>query len=73
MAMGDLQSDGFTEFRCDRSFSMGMNLTILEKNLNCAGENEALTIIVQDGADRAKFIIETPNLQKVLVHIFSCA
>lgn len=32
----NLRSDGFEHFRCDRNFSMGLNLNNMDKMLKCA-------------------------------------
>jgi proliferating cell nuclear antigen len=43
-----LRSDGFSEYRCDRHISLGLNLQSLSKILKCAGNDDVVTIRAQD-------------------------
>lgn len=60
-----LRNDAFTEFQCDRNLSLGLNLEAIAKVLNCANDEDALTITVLNGADKAIFVIESLNCRKV--------
>ncbi|CAH1757902.1 8020_t:CDS:2 [Entrophospora sp. SA101] len=39
-----LNSDIFSTYRCDRGFSLGVNLTTFNKLLKCAGNDDAITL-----------------------------
>ena len=56
-----LRSDGFEHYRCDRSFSMGMNLNNMAKMLKCAGNDDIVTMKAEDGGDSVTFFFETPG------------
>lgn len=43
-----LRHDGFGHFRCDRSVTLGLNLTNLGKILKCAGNEDSVTLQAQD-------------------------
>jgi len=61
----NLNSDGFEQYRCDRSVSLGMNLTSLAKILKCAGNNYILTLKAQDNPDTVTFVFESKNGERV--------
>ncbi len=42
-----LRSDGFEHYRCDRNLSMGMNLKNMVKMLNCANNDDIITMKVR--------------------------
>ena len=56
-----LRQDGFEHFRCDRSFSMGMNLTHMSKMLKCAGNEDSITMRAEDAGDVVAFTFESPG------------
>merc|ERR1712004_464573 len=56
----NLRADGFDKFRCDRTLSMGMNLTSMSKILRCAANDDIITIKAQDQADTVTFMFESP-------------
>ena len=43
----NLRSDGFEHYRCDRNLSMGMNLKNMVKMLNCANNDDIITMKVR--------------------------
>ena len=61
----NLRADGFDHFRCDRSFSMGMNLNNMSKMLKCAGNDDAITMRAEDGADVVTFLFESPTGERI--------
>lgn len=61
----NLRADGFDHFRCDRSFSMGMNLNNMNKMLKCAGADDAITMRAEDGADVVTFLFESPSGERI--------
>lgn len=60
-----LRSDGFDKFRCDRNLSMGINLASMVKILECANNDDTLTMKAQDNADTVTFMFESQNQRKV--------
>lgn len=60
-----LRSDGFDTYRCDRNFSMGINLTSMSKILKCAANDDAITIKTNDNADTVTYMFESQSGDKV--------
>ena len=60
-----LGARGFEHFRCDCSFSMGMNLNNMAKMLKCAGNDDSITIRAEDNGDTVSFYFENPNNDRV--------
>lgn len=60
-----LRSDGFEHYRCDRSFSMGMNLNNMAKMLKCAGNDDIITMKADDSGDIVTFMFESPSQDRV--------
>jgi hypothetical protein len=56
-----LRSDGFEHFRCDRTFSMGMNLNNMAKMLKCAANDDSIHMKAEDGGDTVTFTFESPS------------
>jgi proliferating cell nuclear antigen len=75
----NLRADGFDKYRCDRTLSMGMNLSSMSKMLKyvtvhrmncshvarCAANDDIMTVKAQDQADTVTFMFESPNQEKV--------
>jgi len=61
----NLQSDGFDHFRADRSTSLGINLASLVKILKCAGNDDAITLKADDGADHISFMFESAKQTRI--------
>merc|ERR1712216_786999 len=45
-----LRAEGFEQYRCDRTLSMGMNLANMSKMLKCAGNDDIITMKAEDEA-----------------------
>ncbi|EFJ22006.1 hypothetical protein SELMODRAFT_105735 [Selaginella moellendorffii] len=60
-----LRSEGFEHYRCDRTISIGMNLTNMAKMLKCAGNDDIITIKADDGSDTVTFMFESPSQDKI--------
>ncbi|CDP06917.1 unnamed protein product [Coffea canephora] len=60
-----LRSEGFEHCRCDRNFSMGMNLNNMTKMLKCVGNDDIITIKGDDGCDTVTFMFESPTQDKI--------
>ncbi|CDP03659.1 unnamed protein product [Coffea canephora] len=60
-----LRSEGFEHYRCDRNFSMGMNLNNMAKMLKCARNDGIITIKGDDGSNTVTFMFESPTQDKI--------
>jgi len=54
-----LQKEFFGSFRCDRSISLGLNLSSLAKILKCASKEDAITLKAEDGGDVLTLMFES--------------
>ncbi|CAJ0835036.1 4356_t:CDS:2 [Entrophospora sp. SA101] len=45
-----LSNEIFSTYRCDRGFSLGVNLTSLNKLLRCAGNDDTITLKADDNS-----------------------
>mmetsp|Transcript_1123 Transcript_1123/g.1276 ORF Transcript_1123/g.1276 Transcript_1123/m.1276 type:complete len:263 (-) Transcript_1123:832-1620(-) len=53
-----LQADGFDKYRCDKNITLGINLPALSKVLQCASNDDTLTMRAQDQPDNLELIFE---------------
>ena len=53
-----LRASGFTEYRADRSISLGLNLASVAKILKCAASDDSIAIRADDDGDVATFMFE---------------
>ncbi|XP_059666363.1 proliferating cell nuclear antigen-like [Cornus florida] len=60
-----LRSEGFEHYRCDRNFTMGMNLGNMAKMIKCADNDDIVTIKADDGSDTVTFMFESPSQDKI--------
>merc|ERR1712037_784624 len=60
-----LRAEGFEQYRCDRTLSMGMNLANMSKMLKCAGNDDIITMKAEDEADTVMFMFESPDQDKI--------
>jgi proliferating cell nuclear antigen len=61
-----LRSQAFEMFRCDRSLSLGINLTNFSKVLKCAANDDSVKITADDeGADCAEFVFENQSGDRI--------
>ncbi|VDO99783.1 unnamed protein product [Soboliphyme baturini] len=56
-----LRAEGFEEYRCDRTLSLGINLTNMSKIMKAAGNDDSVTLRAQEDSDTIMFIFESPN------------
>ncbi|CAG8849653.1 31690_t:CDS:2, partial [Gigaspora margarita] len=45
-----LRAEGFNPYRCDRGFSLGVNLNSLNKIMKCAGNEDIITLKADDSS-----------------------
>lgn len=55
----------FTDFRCDRNLSLGLNLGVVSKIVKTANNEDILTIKASSPSDQVCFVIESRNGNKV--------
>ncbi|XP_065051331.1 proliferating cell nuclear antigen-like [Rhopilema esculentum] len=60
-----LRAGGFDPYRCDRTMTLGLQISTLSKILKCGSNDDIVTIKAEDNADTVQFIFETPNQEKV--------
>uniref|UniRef100_A0A7S3GHV2 DNA sliding clamp PCNA n=1 Tax=Palpitomonas bilix TaxID=652834 RepID=A0A7S3GHV2_9EUKA len=60
-----LNSEGFEHYRCDRSMSLGLNLTSISKVLKCAGNDDSVTLKGEDDSDVVSLIFENESKDRV--------
>lgn len=56
-----LRDEVFSEFRCDRSMTLGINMNSMSKILRCASNDDALTIKANDNPDTVTFVFESKD------------
>jgi proliferating cell nuclear antigen len=60
-----LKASGFEGYRCDKSISLGINMSSMNKILKCAGNDDSITLRCQDNADTVTFVFENKDKDKV--------
>eukprot|EP01003_Olkasia_polycarbonata_P003622 NODE_236_length_1142_cov_285.586459_g198_i0.p1 GENE.NODE_236_length_1142_cov_285.586459_g198_i0~~NODE_236_length_1142_cov_285.586459_g198_i0.p1 ORF type:complete len:262 (+),score=63.82 NODE_236_length_1142_cov_285.586459_g198_i0:91-876(+) len=60
-----LKKQGFENYRCDRTISLGINMASMNKILKCAGNDDSITLRSQDDADSVSFVFESKDKDKV--------
>ena len=61
----NLRSDGFEDFRCDRSQALGLSLVNLAKILRCAGNDDSVMMKATDDSDICTFVFESQKSDKI--------
>jgi len=60
-----LRGEGFSNYRCDKPLSLGMNLGSLTKILKCMNNKDSITLRSQDNADACTFVFESENEERI--------
>ncbi|KAJ2433144.1 hypothetical protein IWW46_006454, partial [Coemansia sp. RSA 2440] len=60
-----LRSDGFSEYRCDRSQTLGINLNSFSKILKCAANDDQVQIRAVDKAETLAISFESTGKDRV--------
>ncbi|KAF0514306.1 proliferating cell nuclear antigen [Gigaspora margarita] len=61
-----LRAEGFNPYRCDRGFSLGVNLNSLNKIMKCAGNEDIITLKADDSsADSLCLLFENSSNERV--------
>ena len=56
-----MRDDGFEHFRCDRSISLGINLSSITKVLKCANNDDSVTLKSEDNGDHPRVRVPQPG------------
>ena len=56
-----LKADGFDPYTCDRNIPLGVNLGSLNKILKCAGNEDTITLKVDDTGDTLNLLFESQS------------
>jgi len=54
-----LRQDGFEAYRCDRSITLGINVTGMTKILKCSSNDDQVTLRADDNGDSVTFLFES--------------
>jgi proliferating cell nuclear antigen len=60
-----LRSEGFNLFRCDKSFALGLNTPNLKKVLQCAGNEDVVTLKCEEDSDNLTLVFESPSQDRI--------
>ncbi|KAJ2000410.1 hypothetical protein GGI04_004161 [Coemansia thaxteri] len=60
-----LRNDGFSDYRCDRSQTIGINLASLSKILKCAANDDEVRINAADSAETLELTFESSGKDRV--------
>ena len=60
----NMRADSFDEFWCNRTISMGVNLTKMFKILRYGANEDIITMEIKDQAETVTFTFESPNKRK---------
>jgi len=60
-----LKSDGFVQYQCDRTLSLGLNLASMTKILKCSQNEDTVHLSSNPGQDTIKFVFESTKSDKV--------
>lgn len=60
-----LRRDGFSDYRCDKNLSLGINLASMAKILKCASNDDTLILKADDNGDHITFVFESPPQDKI--------
>ena len=54
----NLSAEGFEEYRCDKSMTLGISISNLAKVLRCGGNEDSLTLSCEDEPSKLKIRFE---------------
>jgi proliferating cell nuclear antigen len=60
-----LRGEGFENYRCDRTLSLGLNIESLQKILKSASADDMITMKAKDAADSVSFMFEHPKQTRI--------
>jgi proliferating cell nuclear antigen len=59
-----LRAEAFDHFRCDRTLSLGINMTNLNKVLKCAANDDSITLRANDNGDSVALAFESKEKER---------
>lgn len=60
-----MKSEGFSFYRCDKSFILGVNTPNLGKILKCAGNDDVVTLKCEEQTDTLTLVFESPAQDRI--------
>jgi len=60
-----LRKEGFEHYRADRAIPLGINLGSMAKILQCAGNDDIITLKAEDSGDNVVFMFESPKQTRI--------
>jgi len=60
-----LRKSGFSEYRCDREVTLGINFSSLGKVLKCMNSDDTLSVRADEESDSAMFVFESPTKDRL--------
>lgn len=60
-----LKAEGFDNYRCDKSFALGINTPNFAKILKCAGNDDVVSLKCEEEADILTLVFESPAQDRV--------
>ncbi|KAJ4463051.1 putative Proliferating cell nuclear antigen [Paratrimastix pyriformis] len=60
-----LRNEHFSQFRCDRNLTLGLNLKMITKILKTAGNEDRVTLRAEDDGDHLVMVIESKTGNKI--------
>jgi len=60
----DLKAESFDEFRCNRNFTLGINLVNMAKIMKCAANDDSVTLKAREDGDTITFIFESDDQER---------
>jgi proliferating cell nuclear antigen len=61
----EMKHSGFEHYRTDRTTTLGVNMGSMLKILKCAGNDDAITLKAEDGADHVNFMFESRKQTRI--------
>ena len=61
----NLRAEGFQHFHCDCSLSLGINLASITKVLDCAGNDDSVTLKAEDQGHHLTLMFASPNMDRI--------
>ena len=69
----NLSAEGFEEYRCDKSMTLGVSISNLAKVLRCGGNEDSLTLSCEEDPSKLKIKFENnskKNIIKIIYNIY---
>lgn len=60
-----MKAEGFSFYRCDKSFTLGVNTPNFSKILKCAGNDDLVTLKCEENTDSLTLVFESPQQDRI--------